>query len=270
MTQKAKNIISFFSFLIALSFIFSAFRGFHFWYGGFVFFLWLSLSVINYEQKTSLWLLIKRIHIFVVFWLSLSIISFLLDYFIGQKMTALWVYPYYDSLADWLRLWMILYPFGGLAVLELTYFLSSIFGEQLEFIKTRSSAWHKAIDKLDLILLATVFILPFVFFKFIDQDNLNSLIIILFVGWAIVATIKLRFHINHWRHFVFILALTLLLSVLLHEVPNVGVFEWQYSAAPFLNQEIIGVKLWVMLSWYFLVLAIFRIWIYWILHKKQD
>ncbi|QQG45701.1 MAG: hypothetical protein HYW89_02165 [Candidatus Sungiibacteriota bacterium] len=265
---KYKKVIATFSAIAWLAFIFSAFRGFHFWYAGFVFFLWLALGLVNYDKNSSFWFLKNRFAGFLRFFLILVFLSFVADFIMGQKLAVLWWYPHYNSLDDWLRLYFIIYPFGGLAVLELVYFLSGIFGERLNFVQRPYTYAHRLTDKLDVGLLLSILIITLLAIGGLTREYAN-LVIWGFFAWMFFGTLKLKYHIVHWGHYVAILVTALFMSVFLHEIPNVGVFEWQYKNAPSLNQEILGIPLWVVLGWYLLVLGMVRIWMYLVLKPRQ-
>ena len=88
--------------------------------------------------------------------------------------------------------------------------------------------------------------------------------------WGIVATIKLGYHISHWAHYITIIVISYIISTFFHEIPNTNVFEWYYHPAPFLNQSIIGIPLYIVLGWYIMILLMLRLWIYFVLGKKQN
>lgn len=264
-----RKVIIVLSTVVWLAFIFAAFRGFHFWYAGFVFFLWLSLGVFNYKEKTSFWLINDSIKTAIRFYIYLVIISFVGDFIMGQNLTHLWSYPFYKSLDAWLRLYFIIYPFGGLAVLELSYFLCNIFGEKLVFVRKPYNLFHKLVDYADGLLLFAILIFTLLAIAGIKIGSFNHLIIYSLFTWAVIGTLKFKLHISHWFHYVAILVVTLLISLFLHEIPNVGTFEWQYNDGPFLNQNILGIRLWVVAGWYIIVLGMVRAWMHVVLHPNQ-
>lgn len=265
---KYQKIIAFLATIGWLVFIFAAFSGFHFWYGGFAIFLWLALGAINYRHDTSLWLLKNRFKNFFTFYVFLVIFSVYADLIIGQMIAHLWYYPHYALLEDWVRLYIILYPFAGLAVLELTYFLVGLFNERLVIHLKVESFFHKIIDKLDIILLSLIVFLPVI--QLVSSVELRKPLVYMSILWILVTTIKFKYHIKHWLHFFVIFVATLLISVFLHEIPNVGVFEWKYNKAPILNHEFLGVPLWVIIGWYVLVVLMLRFWMFFVLKKRKE
>jgi len=244
-----------------LGFIFAAFRGFSFWYGGFVVFFWIALGFLNYRHESSLWLLKNRFLIFLKFYVVMIVLSFIGDLLIGQNIAHLWTYPHYAHLSDWIRLYLVLYPFGALAVLELMYLLGWVTGEKLVFHKLDHTPpiFHLLIHRFDALLLFLIlFLLVMRFFVIIG--NLREIMVGLLLVWMCVGTIRLHHHLKHLRHLLGIFLATLLVSVFLHEFPNVGTYEWVYFKSPILNHQIFGIYLWVIVGWYLLVLGTLRMW----------
>jgi hypothetical protein len=157
---KNSKILALISTVIWLLFVFSAFKGFHFWYAGFVFFFWLALAALNYRHRTSLWMLKNYLRHFLFLYGILLVVGFHGDYIIGQVLTDFWRYPYYTTTGDWVRLYTIIYPFGGLVVLELVYFLSWIFGEHFRWTNRHETSASRVVTVLDRIFLGLIFISP--------------------------------------------------------------------------------------------------------------
>lgn len=127
---------------------------------------------------------------------------------------------------------------------------------------------HRLVDKLDVGLLLFILITTILALGGVIKGY-AELMLAGFLVWMIFGTLKLKYHISHWSHYVSILIATLLMSVFLHELPNVGTFEWKYKTAPLLNQEALGVPLWVILGWYILVLGMVRLWMFLVLKPRQ-
>jgi hypothetical protein len=265
---KYAKIIALFATLAWLGFIFSAFKGFHFWYGGFVVFFWLALSALNYHHDTSLWVLKNRFYKFIKFYLFLVLFWFYADFILGQKAVGLWEYPFYHTAGDWFRLYLILYPFVGLTMIELLYFLSALFGEKLVIEYKKQSLLHKILDRLDLVLLSAILVaaIPAVVWP---TPSFTSFFVWLGISWAGIATFKLKYHVRHWLHYLAIFTATFIMSAFLYELPNTNVFEWKYHAAPILNSSILQIPLWVIAGWYVQVLIMLKLWIYFVLKKRE-
>lgn len=269
--NKNSKLISLASTLIWLGFVFAAFKGFHFWYVGFVLFFWLSLAALNYKHETSLWLLKNRGYRFTQLYIVLVIIGFAGDFIIGQHVANLWSYPYYQTLSDWLRLYLIIYPFGGLYILELTFFLANFFHEKFAFTHSAESRSVRVINTTEHILdaLLPLFAVSFSLLHFWDIEiPFPHLTVYGFLLWTAVTTLAFTRHIRHGLHWFAILLAVLFISVFLHEVPNTAVFEWKYHVAPVLNPLILEIPLWVFIGWYVMIIVMLRVWIRFVWAKK--
>lgn len=263
--QESKlKIAIFFSTISWLIFIMAGFQGFHFWYGGFLIFFWLSLGLWNYFHRTSLWLLRNNFLNFLKFYVPFAIFLAFLD-LTGQGYT-LWYYPFYYSIG-FIWVYLVLYPWSGLGLLELIYFLSEIFGEKLIFIQRGLTRWHRFIDFLENLMFVVIIMATLS----AALGWMPSLLVFfeIYIAWIILMAVKLKFHIRHWLHYILIIALASAIAVLVNEVPNVNAFEWVYLKAPFLNQIIWGVPLWAALGWFWFTFFVLRLWIPLVLHPKQ-
>jgi len=264
---KYRKIIALFTTVGWLAFIFSAFKGFPFWYEGFIVFIWITLGSLNYRHKTTLWLLHNRFLRLLKFYLFLLGFFFLVDFVISQKLANLWIYPYHTTFISLLWIYLM-YPIVMFFMVEFIYFISSVFGENFKFLKPKNNLSHKFLDNLDnFVLIMVLFISPLLF-KIVP--SFSGFIVYGSIFWLIVSTIKLRYHFSHWFHLFLIFILVALLSIFLNEIPNVGVFEWVYNEAPILNILILGVPVWIMLGWYLLVLLTLKFWLYFGLDRAEN
>lgn len=227
-------------------------------------FFWLSLAVINYRHRTTLWFLCNRTRYFVLMYAVLLVIGFVGDYLIGQQIAHLWRYPYYTTYFDWVRLYALIYPLGGLAVLELVLFLGGIFRERLALLPKPHAPLTRPLNLLDhaidgLVALSLV-VMPVLYWLKISVPYAHLLVYV-FLAWAAVATWQFAYHVRHGSHWVAILVAALLMSVFLHEIPNTAVFEWEYFSAPLLNMRLLSIPLWVVVAWYVIVILMLRLWV---------
>ena len=269
---KNSHILAFFASITWMLFIFSAFKGFHLWYAGFVFFFWLALAALNYRHTTSLWLAKNRTRRFLEFYTVLFVVGFIADYVIGQHVADLWSYPYYTSLFDWVRLYVIIYPFGGLSILELSFFLGNLFHEKFVLLPKVHSTLAHSVDFLDDVVDATLFLLlsgGLVIYFFNSSYQFTEVVVYTFFVWTVLTTIKLALHLRHGIHWLAIFITVLFVSILLHEIPNTVAFEWKYHTAIMLNTPIMQIPLWVIIGWYVMLLAMYRLWIRVVLNRKD-
>lgn len=244
---------------------FAGLKGFSFWYGGFVLCFWVAFGLINYQHKSSLWLLHTRPWIFALFYAALAGASFLADQF-GLN-AHLWFYPLYRGLGfAWV--WLVLYPFGGLAVLELLYFLAGYLDEPFRFRQLPMTKWHGFFDITEhLLFLAMIAVIVKGAVEIGWSVAMPTATLVASL-WMLAALVKLRFHIRHIGHYTLIIIVVALLAALSHELPNTIAREWVYLEAPFLNLLFLGLPLWVWLGWFWLTLVPLRLWIFIALHPK--
>lgn len=248
----------------ALIFTFAAFSGLHFWYAGFVFFFWLSLSALNYRHKTSLWVLKNNTRRFIYLYSFLFILGFIGDFVIGIHIANLWIYPQYDVIWKWILLYTIVYPCGGLSLVETIFFLANIFKEKFVFTHGKEgidavlNISDHLLDGLITILVVAKLLSSLIGLRFVFEH----IILFGFLLWMILATIRFMYHIKHAWHWFAIILGTVFMSIFLHEIPNLAVLEWKYFHGPFLNTPLIfGIQPWVFVGWYFMTLLMLRVWV---------
>jgi len=267
---KYKDLFALLTTVGWISFIYSAFMGFHYWYLGFVFFFWFCLSILNYRHETTFWLLKNRRSRFIKYYLALVVLGFVADYVIGQQLVNLWSYRIYSSISDWFRLYFLIYPLGGLSVVELIYFLASILKEKVVLIHDDvknlfvNKLTHVTDTILVLIILTCLILKNFNLF-----NNIQIIFMIVFPIWIILTTLKLKYYIKHFTHWIAIVVTTAILSIFMHEIPNVAVYEWKYYPPEFFSFQIWGISIWVVVGWYFLVLVMLKYWIQIVLLKDR-
>lgn len=254
--------------LATVGFFIAGFQGLPFWYGGFVLCFWLAFGLLNYPEHSSLWCAFHRVKPFLLFYGALAGVAALIDQFgLGSH---LWFYPVYK---DWWMLWVYgaLYPLSGLAALEMLYFLAHLFGEPLIFKEYSLTKWHGFFDVFEqlFLLLILAFILASV--AGIVKGLSVPLAAAAAMLWLIAALIKLFFHIRHPGHYALVIALTVALAILSHELPNLSAREWVYVAAPlsdFFNALFLGLPVWVWFGWFLFVLVPLRLWIVLVLYPR--
>ncbi len=237
-------------------------KGFPFWYGGFFVCFWVAFGLLNYSERTTLWLIRNKPIPFLVFYCALAASFFLLD---RMALSAhLWFYPLYNGWL-WVVGYLVWYPAAAFSVLELFYFLARACGEKLVFRSRKETLWHDALDWGEGVFFLVM--MGIIIWGAISDISLLWLFVVS-LSWFLLASGKLALHIAHARHLVLILIVTGVLAAFLNEVPNTGAFEWVYLIAPFLNTLFAGVPLWMVLGWYWFTLFTLRLWIFLVLHPK--
>ncbi|HCB35492.1 MAG TPA: hypothetical protein DEP25_02505 [Candidatus Taylorbacteria bacterium] len=246
-------------------FAFAGFNGFPLWYGGFVLCFWSALGMLNYSERSSIWLLHARPWFFALFYASLASTAFLADTF-GLGM-HLWFYPFYEG---WglLWVWLVLYPIGGLTVLELLYVLSGWFGEHLRFEEHKGTAWHRFLDVFEYIVFLSLIAAVAAGAAGIEIAITAPLTLILAMVWIPAALVKFWSHTRHPGHYATFIALTALLAAISHGLPGTIAREWVYLDAPFLALSILGLPLFVWIDWFLFTLFPLRLWLFITLHPR--
>lgn len=242
----------------------AVFKGFPFWYGGFALFFWLALGLLNLSQKSSLWLLLKQPRLFCAFYGALAVIFYLADQF-GLN-AHLWFYPFYRG-GGFLWVWLVLYPFGALSLLEFIYFLNGHIGEPLRFIELPVTARHDFFgvsEQMLFLLMIFVIVAGAIPFGWKIALLLVAAIVSL---WIVAALIKTRLHIRNPAHWTLIISLTAALAALSRELPTIA-RDWIYLEPPFLNYVLLGIPLFAWIGWFWFILVPLRLWIFLAPHQK--
>jgi hypothetical protein len=109
----------------------------------------------------------------------------------------------------------------------LIYFLASIFKEKVILIHEDTK--NLVVSKLEFLidaLLLFVIASCLIFKNIILSPYVPSIIVALFSAWVILTTLKLKFYLKHWTHWI---AMEVFI-IFMHEIPNTAVFEWKYFA----------------------------------------
>lgn len=243
---------------LAVGFAFGAWNGYSILYGGFVLCFWGALGLLNYGQHSSVWLLYKNTGIFIVLYGTLVGVFLLTDIF--GFHAHLWFYPYYQGFPlFWV--WLVLYPFGSLAILELLYFLASNIDGPLYFREYLVTKSHKFFDIFEsllfLVMVATVVLGAMNARWGLALPYLMGLVIF----WMLSALVKLRFHIKHRGHYLLIFVIAMSLSALSHGSQGALPRAWIYVETDLLDFLLFGIPSWVWLGWFLFILVTLRLWI---------
>mgnify|MGYP001591364836 FL=1 len=206
------------------------------------------------------------------YYVALALLGLVFDYIVGELLTGFWTYPFYSHTSDWLRLYILIYPIGGLSVVELIYFLSSLFKEKIVLV--HEDVKTKTVYKYEYLVHALIVLAIVVCLLFKDNNSLfyvQIAIAILVSIWIVLTTLELRYYLKHWTHWVSIIAVTTILSIFLHEVPNTAVYEWKYNVPSLLSlHPILSLQIWLIYGWYLLVLVMLKYWIQIVLLKGRE
>ncbi len=250
-----------------IGFAFAGFKGFSFWYGGFVLCLWTVLGLLNLRERSSVWFMFRRPALFWLFYGVLVAYAFLADE-LGLRL-FLWVYPYYHGLG-FMWVYFVLYPFGGLALLELLYFLSGHLGEPLTFKALPCSRWHEIVDVLESVLF--IVMTGVIVLGAMGLETKVLVIAATSLFWMIFALLKLKLHIRHPGHYILLLLITTSFTTLLYQLPNALAREWVYLPAfvldPLWSQTLFSIPFWVWVGYFWFTVVPLRLWIFLVLNPR--
>lgn len=249
-----------------LSFMYAGFQGVGYWYGGFIICLWVAFGIINLPHGSSVSLLLRRPHIFILFYFTVAA-----TFYLGDRVGLqhfLWTYPSYGSWG-YAWLYLVLYPVMGLALIELIYFVGSRLEAPFSFHSLPDSRNHRFLDTSESILF--LIMMGLIALSVVERTPLPFLAAVTLV-WIISATVKLRFHMRHAGHFSVALLFAVILATMLSEYPNLIAREWVYLPAnaldPLLRAPFLALPVWLWLGWFWLALMPLRLWIFLVLHPK--
>ena len=240
-------------------------KGYPLWYGGFVLCFWVSFGLLNYHARSSFWLALKRPALFAVLFSSLACVLLLMDMF--GLSTHIWFYPIYKG---WglLFVWLVIYPFGGLSVLELFHFLARCLGETLHLKERSTQKWQMYFDILEHILFLLMIAVIILGATWISGQIVVLLAASIAVLWILAALIKMRFHINDLGQYLLIIILAVMHGVLSHWLPHTIAREWVGLDASFLNLFALGLPLWVWIGSFLFTLVPLRLWMFLALYSE--
>lgn len=192
------------------------------------------------------------------------------DFVGGQIIFSVWRYPPYASFANWVLLYIIIYPVGGLSVIAMFRFFDTVFASLIPgrlFNFQNAELWTKRILKLIFVFSPLVLIIPLVLyfaglvpvvsgnwfvysllflFIFFEWTFFFDCLVMAFGGRPILLDI-----LRGEKKTIMALLVSGLLSAFLHEIVNTYVHEWVYLADkfPVTAATFLGVPIMVFITW---------------------
>lgn len=252
--------IGFSSFLLSLYFAFSL--GFNHFYEFLLiglFFILLPFTLRHFHS----------FRLFLVLYLSIIILGLFIDLLIGLSLFKLWYYSY-SKLFEYLLLYTLVYPLGGIVMLQ-----SFLLGKS--FIKTKKTSGVNnlktglLISSIILLMIGIFSAVSKAYFVFSTWAVILAVLIVLFVIISINTVSEMinnqsyiRKLINSPVNIILVTLIATYVNAFIHEYPNIFAGQWVYTAYinPFLNTPILGIPLLVLLVWP--TLMIFSISIYYL------
>ncbi len=242
---------------------------FSYWYLPFLVGSWFFFDFIDFKyRKTSILskLLQGNLEKVLIVYLMWALMGLFLDVFFGIILGELWFYPSHNRGIHFLYPPLLIYPLGAFSVYELYYGVRGFVGKKFKELKIIETKGKELIAKLQLLIALISGIIPFVFLLLGQTGFIKELLVVLMVLnifafdalQYILSKKSILFNlINLNKLEIITLAISLFLSVLLHEFPNVFAKEWVYQNIPFVSVELFGIPLIVAtIGWLFLIVNV--------------
>lgn len=204
------------------------------------------------------------------FWAVLAGFIILTDLIGGQIVFTVWQYPPYKGIVNWILLYLIIYPVGGLSLIAMYRFFDLLFGRLFPgrlFSISLAEVWTKKILKAIFVLLPLVVAVPALIYwggamSLVAGQWLVYLLLFLFLfaEWTFFFDVLilafggrplLQDFLEGSKRVILAIVTTGLLGAFLHEVINTYVHEWVYLAEnfPVTTATFWGVPVMVFIAW---------------------
>ncbi len=263
MTRKQKIIL----FTGVSIFLFSLYLAFHRFYNHFYEFTLTGLFLILLSFDFFKTITLKEYSLMYRIFFVGGLIG---DLFLGQIITKLWFYTYSNYL-EYLSLYLLIYPLGGIIMVQTYIFLK----ELLFKIKSNSKTNYRYLKGLFyisffLFLIILIFRKDIPYFGFC-LFSFSSLVAFFWFNYKAQKLYNLSYLgelFNKPLSVVFITFLTAYLQGLVHESPNVFARQWVYQNFPLGNMTFLGINPTVFfIGW--IILTVVPVSGYYRLVKKQ-
>jgi hypothetical protein len=190
----------------------------------------------------------------------------LTDLLSGQVVFKAWSYPAYWSFSNWIVLYAIIYPVGGLSLIAsyrlAKFFLDGVFSPG----PVQRRSWQKVIIIFSVaaiaLLTVAIFMLHFLGgwrVYTLDRTLYDILVIILLLSWAlvfdavalVVKSEPLLYEAGSNISAALAIVITAMGGAAIHEIVNTFSREWIYDSArmPFSGVSFAGVPVFIYFAW---------------------
>lgn len=256
--------------LFVLSAIAAIVWRFSYFYSSFVIGLFLFFDAATHLLDKSISFSSNLNRIGKTFWMVLFFFIFFTDLVAGQIIFSVWQYPPYKGFINWVLLYLIIYPVGGLSLIAMFRFFDLLFGKIFpgKFFQIKEAArFTKKTLKIILLALPVAMMIPvgLYFSKLVEIFAQNQVLysfifIFLFFEWTFFFDIlilafggkPILLDLIRGEKKVFLAILVSgLLGAFLHEVINTFVHEWVYVTKnfPVTPATFLGVPVVVFVAW---------------------
>ncbi|MBI2110341.1 hypothetical protein HYT51_01000 [Candidatus Woesearchaeota archaeon] len=259
--------------LVVGSILASIFLKFPFWYSFYVIGAFIFFGTFNYTLKTKSvfsYILSNKWKNFLFIYIISVFFGFFVDIIYGRLIGDLWYYPYLNGIWDYFFPIFFYYPFGGLQVYEIFYFLKAKFSKIISSERAYQLSENAKTVIIDVLILLLIFglvypILNLVYNTNRSSDEVMTIIIVttVFSLDAIVYKIKkdsiFLELIQGNKLMIVTMLFSWIVATLLTEFPNTFSWEWIYYNIPFIKTEILKINVIIFtFGWFWLVFAPLR------------
>ncbi len=198
------------------------------------------------------------------------ITGLLADLIFGVLLGEVWYYNY-NSIFEYILLYLFIYPFGGLVMIK--SFL--IFYKDKTYSKVKIPLNYLKIGSLASFLILILFLL----LKYLYNVKYSGFFLASFI-WIFLffylnylcegqnRTSFIRILINNPKRTIFAILLGTYINAILHEFPNLYSNQWVYQNIIFENISLFGIPVIVLVGW--LALTIVPVSAYFLLFNKEE
>lgn len=258
------------SILVTSSIFASIFFKFPFWYSFYVLGSFALFGGSNYKLKADSvysFLLKKEWKYFFLIYSVGVLLGLFIDIVYGRILANLWSYPHLNGFFNHLIPIFLYYPFGGLQVHEIFYFLKTVLGKKLS---SEENGWlsEKSKDLISNFLIAFLFlglIIPLINFYFNSNRHANAIVFVFMILTTFsFDALVYKFNKNSLlisfiqgnKLIITTMVLSWILAASLTEIPNTFSWEWRYHNIPFTAFEVFKINILIVtFGWFFLVFA---------------
>ncbi len=210
---------------------------------------------------------VRSAFIFLLFILVTDLIA-------GQVVFKIWYYPHYTSVLNWILLYLVIYPIGGLSLLVMfrvfKILASKEFRDERFYLIKDPARWERILIHVTFWTFPLAVFLPLVLFATGTLENVISsslaysvLSLFLLYQWVFCFDIvTFAYHgkpliydfLRGDKRVIIAIVVTGIVGATLHEVVNTFAYEWRYipERLPFIKGQLFGVPFTIFIGWVFM------------------
>ncbi len=258
--------------LTTCSIISSIFFHFYFWYSFYVIGAFIFFGTLNYKLKNKSafsYFIEKKWKALLILYFFGVLLGLSTDIIYGRNVARLWFYPHLKGFLNFTVPVFIYYPFGGLQIYEIFYYVKKLCSNlPNKSLFSFSRILKKLFIIISISLVPLCFVLPIINLYFNSNKNSSEIMMIIsflaiFTGDGLVYFLKKESLFLDFFQGNFSVIATMffswLISAILTEIPNTFSWEWIYYNVPFSKLEIFKINIIILtIGWFFLVFVSVR------------